>query len=79
MGRKNEHQNENTTLDKIMRVEHRIHGTKGDIEGLFENYVSDLILLRELRATLAAEMVDNAFPQSPDDKTTTVCEDFNVE
>ena len=79
MPRKNEPQTENTTLDKIMRVEHRIHGTKGDIEGLFENYVSDLILLRELRAKLADEMVDDAFPQSSDDKTPTLRENSNVE
>lgn len=78
MPRKFEPHTENTTLDKIMRVEHRIHGTKGDIEGLFENYVSDLILLRELRARLAEEMVNDAFPPSSDDKTPTVRENYNV-
>ena len=79
MARKTEPQSENATLDKIMRVEHRIHATKGDLEGLFENYLSDLILIRALRAKLADEMVDDAFPQSSDDKTPTLRENCDVE
>ena len=79
MSSKSEPHNDNTTLDKIMRVEHRICGTKGDIEGLFENYLADLILLRELRARLAEEMVDDAFPSSSDNSVVSAEENINAE
>ena len=70
--------NNNSTLEKIMWVERRIHATKGDIEGLFESYVCDLILLRELRATLAIDMVTSAFPKSRGNKTETLNENPNA-
>lgn len=76
---KSEQRNNDTTLDKIMRVENRIHGTKGDIEGLLENYLADLILLRELRTRLAEEMVDDAFTSSSDINVVSAQENINAE
>ena len=58
-----------SALDKILRIEERIHAVKGDIEGLFENYVSDLILLREIRVKHAQEMVDDSVPSPFADRT----------
>ena len=66
------------TFDNILRIEHRIENRKGDLVGLFQKYVYDLILLRELRARLAEEMVDDAFPPSSDDRTPTFRENFDV-
>ena len=79
MTKAHEPQKEIATIDKILHLENRIQTLTADFEGLFQNYVSNLILLRELRAKLAEEMVDDAFPPSSDDKTPTVSENCNVQ
>jgi hypothetical protein len=63
-----------STLDRIFSVERRIRLLKGDFEGLFEKYVTDLLQLRELRERLCSEMVDDAFPPSQSDKTPMLAE-----
>jgi hypothetical protein len=56
-------QTEPSTLDKILRIEDRLEGIKGDIFGLMDNYISDLIHLHVLRDLLGEDMVTDAFPE----------------
>ena len=70
---------ETNTIDELLRLDNRIRALTADIQGLFDNYISELIHLQDLRAKLAGKMVDDAFPPSSDDKTPTVRENCNVE
>lgn len=54
---------ETTTVDELLRLDNRIRALTTETQGLFDNYISELIHLEDLRATLADEMVDTHFPR----------------
>jgi hypothetical protein len=67
---------ETNTIDELLRLDNRIRALTADIQGLFDNYISELIHLQDLRAKLAGKMVDDRFPPSSDDKTSAVFENL---
>jgi hypothetical protein len=70
---------ETNTVDELLRLDNRIRAITADIQGLFDNYISELIHLQDLRAKFAGKMVDYAFSPSSDDSTSAVFENLNAE